>query len=91
MLAEIFSIPADVIHIAYLCVGYVRDFPNRPILASKDWAQRLPERSLIHFDSWDDAAERKSPAAESLMNKIEDHSIWLSIFPEDSPDKPSRD
>jgi len=91
-LAEIFSIPADVIPIAYLCVGYVRDFPHRPILASKDWAQRLPQRSLIHFDSWDDANERKSPAAESLLDKIDDHSIWLSIFPEDSPDKPpSRD
>jgi 5,6-dimethylbenzimidazole synthase len=91
-LADIFSIPADVIPIAYLCLGYVRDFPSRPILASKDWAQRLPERSLIHFDSWDDAHERKSPAAESLMDKIDDHSIWLSIFPEDSPDKPpSRD
>ena len=45
-----FGIPADVIPIAYLCVGYVREFPDRPILASKDWAQRLPPRSLIHFD-----------------------------------------
>ena len=27
-----------------------------------------------------------------LLKKIDDHSIWLSIFPEDSPDKPpSRD
>jgi 5,6-dimethylbenzimidazole synthase len=90
-LAEIFSIPANVIPIAYLCIGYVREFPRRPILASKDWAQRLPQRSLIHFDSWNDSSERKSPAAESLLDKIDDHSIWLSIFPEDSPDKPSRE
>src|SRR5271163_1097585 len=87
-LAEIFGIPADVIPIAYLCVGYVREFPDRPILASKDWAQRLPPRSLIHFDSWNDAEDRTKPAAESLLKKIDDHSIWLSIFPEDSPDKP---
>ena len=87
-LAEIFGIPADVIPIAYLCIGYVREFPDRPILASKDWAQRLPPKSLIHFDSWNDANDRTSPAAESLLKKIDDHSIWLSIFPEDSPDKP---
>ena len=87
-LAEIFGIPGDVIPIAYLCVGYVREFPDRPILASKDWAQRLPPRSLIHFDSWNDADNRAQPAAESLLKKIDDHSIWLSIFPEDSPDKP---
>src|SRR5208337_4357392 len=40
-LAEIFGIPGDVISVAYLCIGYVREFPDRPILASKDWAQRL--------------------------------------------------
>jgi 5,6-dimethylbenzimidazole synthase len=91
-LAEIFSIPDDIIPIAYLCVGYVREFPDRPILASADWAQRLPPRSLIHFDSWNDATQRIAPSAESLLGKIEDPSIWLSIFPEDSPDKPpSRD
>jgi 5,6-dimethylbenzimidazole synthase len=89
-LAEIFAIPDQVIPIAYLCVGYVRNFPNRPILASKDWAQRLPPRALIHFDSWNGQgkAAEQDPSAESLINKIDDHSIWLSIFPEDSPDKP---
>jgi len=87
-LSEAFSIPDDVIPIAYLCIGFVREFPRRPVLASVDWAQRLPPRELIHFDSWNDAAERASPGAESLLKKIDDHSIWLSIFPEDSPDKP---
>ena len=91
-LAEIFLIPDDVIPIAYLCVGYVREFPDRPILASADWAQRLPPRSLIHFDSWSDTNEHIAPDTKSLLEKIEDPSIWLSIFPEDSPNKPpSRD
>ncbi|MGH7924288.1 MAG: 5,6-dimethylbenzimidazole synthase [Candidatus Binatus sp.] len=87
-LAEIFGIPDDVVPIAYLCVGYVREFPDRPTLASAQWAERLPPRSLIHFDSWNDASDRNSRAAESLLNKIDDHSIWPSIFPEDSADKP---
>jgi 5,6-dimethylbenzimidazole synthase len=87
-LAGIFGIPEGVIPIAYLCVGYVREFPDRPTLASVAWADRLPPRSLIHFDSWNDASERTSPDAESLLKKIDDPSVWLSIFPEDSPDKP---
>jgi 5,6-dimethylbenzimidazole synthase len=92
VLAEIFGIPDDVIPIAYLCVGYVREFPDRPILASADWASRLPPRELIHFDAWNDASERNSAGAESLLKKIDDHSIWTTIFPEDSPDNaPSRD
>ena len=93
-LAEIFGIPDDVIPVAYLCLGCVRDFPDRPVLASAQWAPRLPPRSLIHFDSWQGqgAAADQDAAAESLLRKIDDRSIWLTIFPEDSPDRPpSRD
>ena len=88
-LAEIFGIPDDVIPIAYLCVGYARDFPDRPVLASAQWAERLPPRELIHFDSWngDDATADDRNFADSLLNKIEDHSIWLAIFPDDPPSR----
>jgi 5,6-dimethylbenzimidazole synthase len=82
-LAEIFGIPDDAIPVAYLCVGYVRDFPDRPVLASADWADRLPPRSLIHFDTWNG----KGTHADSLTQKIEDASIWLAIFPDDSPSR----
>ncbi len=87
-LAEIFGIPDDVIPVAYLCVGYVRDFPDRPLLASAQWAPRLPPRSLIHFDSWSGQGAQVPAGAESLLKNIDDRSIWLAIFPEDSPDKP---
>jgi 5,6-dimethylbenzimidazole synthase len=83
-LAEIFGIPDDAIPVAYLCVGHVREFPDRPILASADWAERLPPRTLIHFDTW---KGENSPGADSLSDKIEDPSIWLTIFPDDSPSR----
>ncbi|HXW84868.1 MAG TPA: 5,6-dimethylbenzimidazole synthase [Candidatus Binataceae bacterium] len=79
-LAEIFAIPAGVIPLAYLCVGYVREFPERPVLESKGWAERLPPRSLLHFDSWQGAA-----GADSLLRAIEDPGIWREIFPGESP------
>lgn len=86
-LAEIFGIPDDAIPVAYLCIGYVREFPDRPVLASAQWAERLPPRSLIHFDAWNG----EGTPADSLKEKIEDPSIWLAIFPDDSPgDAPSR-
>src|SRR3984957_7447982 len=82
-LAEIFGIPDDAIPVAYLCVGYVRDFPDRPTLASADWAERLPPRTLIHFETWNS----KDAPAKSLNDKIEDPSIWLAIFPDDAPSR----
>lgn len=85
-LAEIFAIPADVIPVAYLCMGYVREFPDRPVLATKEWASRLPPRTLIHFDSWDGGDSR----AASLKDAIDDISIWRAIFPDDPPGDPPR-
>ena len=83
-LAEIFSIPADVIPVAYLCIGYVREFPDRPVLASAQWAERLPPRTLIHLDSWNG----KGGGVESLKDAIDNPSIWNAIFPGDSTDEP---
>jgi 5,6-dimethylbenzimidazole synthase len=82
-LADIFGIPDDVIPVAYLCVGYVRDFPDRPVLASAAWAERLPPRRVVHFDTW----TGEDAHANSLNDKIEDPSIWLAVFPDDAPSR----
>jgi 5,6-dimethylbenzimidazole synthase len=81
-LARIFGIPKNVIPLAYLCIGYVRDFPERPILESEQWAKRLPPRTLLHFDSWN----RRVADDEKLAAAIENPKIWREIFPGDIPD-----
>lgn len=87
-LSRIFGIPANVIPLAYLCVGYVRDFPQRPALESERWAKRLPPRNLLHFDSWNHRTED----AENLAAAVEDPRIWRDIFPSvpADPDAPSK-
>jgi len=80
-LAEIFAIPHGVIPLAYLCVGYVKEFPLRPILASAGWAKRLPPRELIHLDSWTGTPTR----TDRLLREIENPSIWRHIFPDEAP------
>jgi 5,6-dimethylbenzimidazole synthase len=44
-LREIFSTPSHIIPVAYLCIGYVEAFPDRPILESAEWAARMPPRA----------------------------------------------
>jgi 5,6-dimethylbenzimidazole synthase len=51
-LAAILHLPDQVIPVAYLCVGYVREFPPAPELETMGWRQRLPLDELIHFDRW---------------------------------------
>jgi 5,6-dimethylbenzimidazole synthase len=78
-LARIFAIPSHVIPLAYLCIGYVPDFPQRPVLETAQWAKRLPPRGLLHFDGW-----KNGPDADNhLVRAMESAAIWREIFPDD--------
>lgn len=83
-LRKIFAIPDSIVPVAYLCVGYVKEFPQRPLLESVEWAKRLPPRTLLHFDSW----SGRDGAGEALGRTIEDAAIWREIFPGELPPGP---
>lgn len=56
-LKALLGIPAQVTPVAYLCLGYVSDFANKPELESKGWRQRLPLDELVSSESWAGAGE----------------------------------
>ncbi|ABK44192.1 cob(II)yrinic acid a,c-diamide reductase [Magnetococcus marinus MC-1] len=49
---------ANIVPVAYLCMGYVSHFHGEPELASKGWRQRLDPASLIYYDQW---GQQESP------------------------------
>ncbi len=51
-LQEALGIPKDITPIAYLCVGYVSHFYDKPELESAGWLPRLPIEELVYFDQW---------------------------------------
>jgi 5,6-dimethylbenzimidazole synthase len=46
------GIPREIIPIAYLCVGYVTQFKDKPELETIGWLPRVPLDELIHHDQW---------------------------------------
>src|SRR5438132_3413013 len=56
-LSMILGLPEHVVPVAYLCLGYVREFPDGPELQRAGWRQRLPLSELVHFDSWQSRAD----------------------------------
>jgi 5,6-dimethylbenzimidazole synthase len=46
------GIPKKIVPIAYLCVGYVDHFYNKPELESAGWLPRLDITKQLHFDKW---------------------------------------
>lgn len=56
-LKALLGIPAHVVPVAYLCLGYVADFAAKPELESKGWRKRLALDELISGESWDGGGE----------------------------------
>jgi 5,6-dimethylbenzimidazole synthase len=52
-LRALLRIPERIVPVAYLCVGYVWEFPPCPELETSGWEQREKLARLIHFDTWD--------------------------------------
>ena len=58
-LAEFLGLPDNVVPVAYLCVGYVKSFPEQPTLQTRGWLPKLPLAELVYEDRWGS----KPPAA----------------------------
>ena len=49
---EILNIPKNIDIIAYLCIGKVSHFQDKPDLEKFKWQDREPLEKLVHIDSW---------------------------------------
>lgn len=49
---EILQLPERIMPVAYLCIGKVSHFFDKPELEAAGWRQRLPLDELLHFDTW---------------------------------------
>ncbi|PCI31210.1 MAG: 5,6-dimethylbenzimidazole synthase [Flavobacteriaceae bacterium] len=46
------GIPENITPIAYLCVGYVSEFHEKPELEKAGWLPRLKLEEIVHYDQW---------------------------------------
>jgi 5,6-dimethylbenzimidazole synthase len=51
-LKGILGIPQPVWIIAYLCVGFVSGFSDKPDLEKAGWRERMPLDQLVHYEAW---------------------------------------
>ena len=52
VLKEVLSIPEHVIPVAYLCLGYVEKFAEKPDLESAGWLSRLDLKDVVYYEKW---------------------------------------
>jgi 5,6-dimethylbenzimidazole synthase len=51
-LREILHVPAGVVPVAYLCLGYVDRFDTEPELERFGWESRIPLEAVISYDTY---------------------------------------
>jgi 5,6-dimethylbenzimidazole synthase len=52
VLRDSLHIPSNIQIIAYLCLGYVEKFQEKPELEMLDWLHREDINQLIHKEKW---------------------------------------
>jgi len=70
-LKKVLGIPKPVWIIAYLCVGYVREFADQPYLEKAGWRKRLPLEQLVHYERWGNRLDGEGNSHESLTSAVE--------------------
>ena len=53
-LKEVLELPEHVVPIAYLCLGYVDEFAQKPDLETVGWLPRLDLKDVVYFEKWQD-------------------------------------
>lgn len=64
-LKEALSLPEHIIPVAYLCLGYVTEFAEKPDLETAKWLPRLELKDVVYFEKW-------GQTSNDLWNKIND-------------------
>lgn len=55
VLREVLGMPERVVPVAYLCLGYVEEFAEKPDLERAGWLPRLPLERVVNYEKWEPA------------------------------------
>ena len=74
ILKEVLSLPDHVIPVAYLCLGYVGDFAEKPDLETAGWLPRLDLKDVVFFEKWDTREDSSWKSIRQLLNENLDYA-----------------
>jgi len=64
------GIPQHVLPVAYLCLGHVTEFSERPMLETADWAPRLRLDEVVYEEGWGQHAQTDLAQALTENNRL---------------------
>ncbi len=78
-LREALGIPESITPVAYLCLGYVSHFFDKPELEAAGWLPRQPIEQVVFHDQWglqDEAEANLTAALRALQADVQERGIF---------------
>ena len=74
ILKEVLSLPDHVIPVAYLCLGHVEKFAEKPDLESAGWLPRLDLKDVVYFEKWQEQENEQWETLKGLIKEKFDYA-----------------
>ncbi|MBS1268105.1 MAG: Coenzyme F420:L-glutamate ligase [Nitrosopumilus sp.] len=69
VLKKVLNIPEHVIPVAYLCLGYVDEFADKPDLQTAGWLPRLELKDVVYFEKWNDKENQNWESIQKMIKE----------------------
>lgn len=66
-LKKILGIPDHVVPVAYLCLGHVTNFAEKPDLETAGWLNRLSLKDVVYYEKWDNPSDPNWQQIQKLI------------------------
>ena len=66
-LKETLALPEHVVPIAYLCLGYIDEFAEKPDLETAGWLPRLKLKDVVYFEKWNDIENKNWDSIKEMI------------------------
>lgn len=74
ILKETLGLPEHVVPVAYLCLGYVDDFAEKPDLETKGWLPRLGLKDVVYFEKWNKTENKEWNIVQNMIKDNFDYA-----------------
>ena len=73
-LKENLELPEHVVPVAYLCLGYVDDFAEKPDLETAGWLPRLDLKDVVYFEKWNNQQNESWASIQKMIKENLDYA-----------------
>ncbi len=74
ILRRVLELPERVVPVAYLCLGYVEKFSDKPDLETAGWLPRLGLDDVIYYEKWEQRDSSEWSAIRELIKSNLDYA-----------------